>query len=282
MKSIVCWILFLTVPAILNAADPDPVAIARQLVDESQAPEVRQALIDKHPGLAAEILTAMGAETQVGTPQEYERIPWIWRVAVAAGKSNAGAEMHEVLQATLPQDGEPLRDWQAVVIGGGIINGIGVAGVAPRARIEELLKSDADTLARYQRCLKQAAAMAEDVRIREGTRYDAMRIIAMQPWEVCGPQLSGYLKKGVSEELQAGAISGSLDVPDAAAFEAVIRGVPDYPVSNRDLALDGAMRTRLGRKAVLLGLLNGQVTPEMLGPQRLKQLHQFVSELPVK
>jgi len=282
MKSIASWIFVLAMTATLQAADSDPVAIGRQLVDESQSSEVRLALIEKHPALAAEILKAMGAETKVGTPQEYERIPWIWRVAVASGKRNDGPEMLEILQTTLPLAGEPLRDWQAVVIGGGVINGIGVAGMAPRERVEELLKSDAETFTRYQRCLKQAAVMAEDVRVREGTRYDALRIIAMQPWEICGPQLSSYLKKGVSEELQAGAISGSLDVPDLKAFEAVLGGVSYYPPANRELALDGAIRTPLGQKAILLALLKGQVTSEMLGPERQKRLQQFVSELPVK
>ncbi len=277
MKTLLSWGLVLALSSTLFAVDDDPVAIGRVLADHTKSETERQALIEKHPKLAAEILTAMGAETKVNTPEEYERIPWIWRVAVAAGKRNDGPEIVEIMQATLPLKGEPLRDWQAVVIGGGIVNGIGLAGVAPRARLEELLQSDQGMIARCHWCLQEAIVMADNVKIREGTRYDALRIIAMQPWEDCGTQLKRYLKPGTSEELQAGAISGSLDVPDLAAFEAVLTHVKDYPPANRDLALDGALRTTLGQKAVLLALLKGQVTTEALGPKRLKVLEGVVA-----
>lgn len=278
MKSLTTWVLVLALSSSVHAADADPVAIGRQLADNTKSEPERMALIEKHPSLAAEILTAMGAETQVNTPQEYERIPWIWRVAVAAGKRNDGPEIVEIFKATLPREGEPLRDWQAVVIGGGIVNGIGLTGAAPRARLEELLQSDNDDmLARCHWCLQESIAMADNVKIKEGTRYDALRIIAMQPWENCGAQLKSYLKPGTSEELQAGAISGALDVPEAAAFDAVLTHVMTYPPANRDLALDGALRTRLGQKAVLLALLKGQVTTEALGPKRLKVLENAVS-----
>lgn len=277
MKSLTSWVLVLALSSSLYAADADPVAIGRVLADNSKPEQERQALIEKHPTLAAEILAAMGAETQVNTPQEYERIPWIWRVAVAAGKRNDGPEIIEILKVTLPREGEPLRDWQSVVIGGGIVNGIGLTGVAPRARLEELLHADNDMLARCHWCLQESTAMADNVKIKEGTRYDALRIIAMQPWESCGAQLKNYLKPGTSEELQAGAISGALDVPEAAAFDAVLTHVMTYPAANRDLALDGALRTRLGQKAVLLALLKGQVTTDALGPKRLKVLEGAVN-----
>lgn len=283
MKSLTCWVLLLALSSSLHAAEADPVAIGRLLADNSKPEQERQALIEKHPSLAAEILAAMGAETQVNTPQEYERIPWIWRVAVAAGKRDDGPEIIEILKVSLPREGEPLRDWQSVVIGGGIVNGIGLTGVAPRARLEELLHAEnEDLLARCRWCVQEATAMADNIKIKEGTRYDALRIIAMQPWEVCGTQLKNYLKPGTSEELQAGAISGALDVPEAAAIDAVLTHVMTYPPANRDLALDGALRTKLGQKAVLLALLKGQVTTEALGPKRLKVLENAVSAASVR
>lgn len=277
MRMILMCALF-THPAFALAAQPDPAMIGRTLVDQSVPEAQRMELIAQHPKLAAEILIAMGQETPVGTPQEYERIPWIWRVAVACGKKNDGPEIREILAATLPQSGEPLHDWQAVVIGGGIVNGIGLAGVNPRRRIEELLGSDHELLARYQRCIELSVVMADNTHIREGTRYDALRIIAMQPWEKCKDQLTKYLQKGTSEELQAGAISGALDVPESAAFEAVLGGVASYPANNRSLVLDGALRTPLGQKAVVIEVLNGTVTREMLGPERLNRLRQGVAE----
>jgi len=76
----------------------------------------------------------------VDTPREYERIPDIWRPAIAAGKRNDAAELKRLLDLSLPKADEPLRHWQAVVIGGGIINGLSMEGVWPGRRITEKTK----------------------------------------------------------------------------------------------------------------------------------------------
>src|SRR6185436_8638196 len=97
-----------------------------------------------------------------GTPQEYDRIPWIWRVAIACGKRNDAGQIKAVLEASLPHEGEPLRDWQAVVIGGGIINGLSERGLWPGDRVAEILGKDDLLLKRWNTALDFASAMADD------------------------------------------------------------------------------------------------------------------------
>ena len=44
-----------------------------------------------------------------------------------------------LIDLSLPRKGEPLRDWQAVVLGGGVINGLSLEGKWPGKRLAELL-----------------------------------------------------------------------------------------------------------------------------------------------
>ena len=83
--------------------------------------------------------------------EESRRIPWIWRVAIAAGRRNDAAEIVRILDASVPADAQPLERWQAVAIGGGIINGITLADAWPGARVEGLLRDDPTRLARWRR-----------------------------------------------------------------------------------------------------------------------------------
>src|SRR5688572_1522312 len=70
----------------VNAAEPD--VAAKQILDASKPGAEREAVIAAHAGRAGEIMAAMVSDLQPGTPEEYKRIPWIWRVAIAAGKRN--------------------------------------------------------------------------------------------------------------------------------------------------------------------------------------------------
>lgn len=113
--------------------------IAPFLLDESQSMDRRQAAIDRRPGMGPGIVSLLAAGIGSDTEEEYRRIPWIWRVAMAVGKRNDGGELRDLLDASLPQPGQDLRDWQAVVIGGGVINGISQLGVWPAERLEEVV-----------------------------------------------------------------------------------------------------------------------------------------------
>src|SRR5687767_4948294 len=151
--------------------------------------------------------------------EEYARIPWIWRVAIACGKRNDAGQITAVLDASLPNASEPLRHWQAVVIGGGIINGLSQRDLWPGDRIEEILKSNEALQSRWSRSLELAGPMCYDQSVPTGTRYDALRMIALQPWEKSGAKLTSYLAKGTHGELQMGAVSGLVDMkaPEATA-----------------------------------------------------------------
>src|SRR5262245_1681848 len=154
----------------------------------------------------------MAADLRVGMQEEYRRIPWVWRVAIAAGRRNDVTELRKILDASLPRHEEALRHWQAVVIGGGIINGISQQGAWPRERLAELVKDKKDLPDRLQKALAESATMADDEKVPTGTRYDALRMIALEGWEKRGEQLARYLKKGTHDELTMGAISGLSDV----------------------------------------------------------------------
>src|SRR4051812_35465088 len=96
--------------------------ITAQILDGSKPNADREALIVAHSGEAAELVSAMTRNLPVAdAAEEYKRIPWIWRVAINAGKRNDSIELTSLLRVSVPKKGEPLRDWQAVVLGGGII-----------------------------------------------------------------------------------------------------------------------------------------------------------------
>src|SRR5207253_10826483 len=105
-------------------------------------------------------------------------------------------QIRQLFSTCLPTPDAPLRDWQAVVIGGGIINGITQAGGWPGERIADILKDDSRMNQRWWRLLEQASAMADDDKVPAGTRYDALRIVGMDTWERRGRQLAKYLARG--------------------------------------------------------------------------------------
>jgi putative heme-binding domain-containing protein len=267
--------------AYLAAGPPpaeDAAALARQLLDDKLPRDQRQAIIDAHPDQAVELLQALLADLRPGTPEEYRRIPWIWRVTVAAGKRNQADTIRRVLEVALPKAGEPLHDWQAVVIGGGVINGISLQGVWPLVRLNEVLKGNADLTERWQKALPQAAEMADNEKVPTGTRYDALRMLALDAWERRGGQLARYMAKGIHNELQMGAISGlsDMDVPQAAPL--LIAGLDHYSPANRKLALDALLRTEARTAALLAALEHGKVRRAQLGETHVEALRTHPNE----
>jgi len=250
---------------------PHPASLVEAVVDESTPAKEREAIINAHRELSADFLKAMTADLKAGA-EEYQRIPWIWRVAIAAGKRNDADEVLRILELSLPKGDQPLRDWQAVVIGGGIINGISLVGVWPKERIEEILKGKDALLSRWQRAMSLAAVMADDTNVKPGTRYDALRIVAMDSWDKGGDQLVKYLGKGVNAELQQGAISGLADMQSPQVAAALISGLGHYSKSNREFALDALVRNDARMGALVDELAAGRVSKKELGERRLERL----------
>lgn len=228
----------------LGAAEP--AEIARQLLDDAVPAERRAKLIAEHAALAPELLTAMTDGLKPG-PEEYRRIPWIWRVSIAAGKRNDAEQLRKLLVVSLPKDGKPLRDWQAVVIGGGLINGLSLENHRPGPRFAELLKDQEALAKRWQAALAAAHAMADDAKVPTGTRYDALRMIALDTWENSGERLQGYLKKGTNAELQMGAISALADIDRPEVARLLQAGLDHFPPGNRKLA-EEALKRMAARK----------------------------------
>jgi putative membrane-bound dehydrogenase-like protein len=255
------------------AGIPQPSAWVEAVIDDATPAKEREAIINAHRELSVDFLKALTADLKSGA-DEYRRIPWIWRVAIAAGKRNDTGEIHRILDFTLPKNNEPLREWQAVVIGGGIVNGLGLVGVWPRERVEEILEGDAELLARWQRANDLASKMADDETVKTGTRYDALRMVAMDSWKKSGGQLTKYLAKGVNGELQQGAISGLSDMKSPEVAPALAAGLGHYSKSNREFALDALVRDEARVGALLDELAAGRVTKADLGEQRLEKLNK--------
>ena len=192
-------------------------AVSRQILDDTLPADKRQQLAAAQADRAAEVIAAMVADLPGDNQQEeYRRIPWIWRVAIAAGRKNEAKPLATLLAATLPKEGGSLRDWQVVVIGGGIINGISLQGAWPKPRLEELLGRDEGLRRRWRQAIEAASVMADDAKVKTGTRYDALRMMALDPTEEHVAQLAKYLAKDSDEELQMGAVSGLADIESEA------------------------------------------------------------------
>jgi hypothetical protein len=217
---------------------------------------------------------AEGLPKEAGSKEEYRRIPWIWRVAIAVGKTKHVDRIREVLQASLPDDEARLEHWQAVVLGGGLINGVSLAGEFPAPFLTKLIGDDAALRKRWNRALELAVAMADDEQVPTGTRYDALRMIAMLGWDRAQAQLRTYLKPGVHDELQMGAISGLADVEHDQVAGVLLEGLNRYAEENRGLALDALLRTDDRCRTLLDAVARKQASIELLGMARVEKLLQ--------
>ena len=250
--------------------------VSRQIFDDSQPVAKRRELAEQVADQAAAVIAAMVADLPAGDEQEeYRRIPWIWRVAIAAGKRDQEAPLRALLEGSLPKEGQKLRDWQAVVIGGGIINGISLGGKWPQPRMNELLGKDEALRRRWRQAIGEASKMADGAKVKTGTRYDALRMIALDPTDQHLKQLAGYLPKETDEELQMGAVSGLVDVDQPEAARLLADSLPGLAAGNRVLAIDGLLRGE-ARIEVLLGLLeSGKLSVKSLADSQRQKLRDL-------
>ena len=253
-----------------EAPDASPAAVARVLLDEALTEDRRGRLIEAivadagAAGRPADILRAMaeGLPEPTGSAEEYRRIPSIWRLAVAVGKGGDGTMIRETLAASLP-DGGALAHWQAVVLGGGIVNGAGLAGRRPGRVVDAALGDDAALAARWRGALEAAGRMADDPAVPDGTRYDALRMIALMPPHRAVPRLERVLAQGAADELVQGAVSGLVDVEDEAATAALLAALPGLAGANRDFAIRGLVRDEAGALALLGGISAGRIPADV-------------------
>jgi hypothetical protein len=260
-----------------DAVARDPQAVAAVILDKTKPDAVREAAVKANPQFAAELIVEMTRDLKPGTPAEYERIPWIWRVAVACGRRNDAGQLRKVMDVSMPKDEEPLYDWQAVVLGGGVVMGVSDRGHWPADRVAEIIGGDEALRKRWRRSLDLASPMADDEKVPTPTRYDALRMLAVEPWEKRGAQLAKYLPKGTHEELQMGAVSGIADVNAPQATAALVAALPGLTEQNRNLALDGLLRNESRVAALLDAVEAGKVDKAWLGKERAEKLRNHPS-----
>jgi hypothetical protein len=258
--------------AVASAQQPSVDALAQQILDSSKPNAERQKIIAQASVDAGALITALVKGLEPGTPEEYVRIPWIWRVAIAAGRRNQTAELQSVLNASLPERDQPLHDWKAVVIGGGVVNGVSDAGAWPSDRMPELLRGEKSLSDRWKRVPDLAVAMAADERVKTGTRYDALRILGAESWKRRGGVVTKYLAEGTHAEVQQGAIGALGDMKDKAAARALLDALPHFSDRNRNSALNALMRNDERMDMLLDAVAAGRVTRSALGDERVEKL----------
>jgi HEAT repeat protein len=114
--------------------------------------------------------------------------------------------------------------------------------------------------------------MADDEKVPTGTRYDALRMVALADWKNAEPALTKYLKKDAHPELQMGAVSGLGDVESPKAAELLVNGLADLTQGNRNLGLAALLRTPERANALLDALVAGKAKAEWLTAEHRKQL----------
>ena len=235
-------------PGITATAPPDE--LAAWLLNDSVPQTEREAVLtteltrpDRRAPDAVILALTQQLPDSAGSPEEYRRIPWIWRVAIGVGKSGSDAQVAAVLRVSLPKPGQPLQHWQAVVIGGGLINGFSLSARWPHEVLAKILSTDPELKSAWQATLDASVAMAADDAIPTGTRYDALRIAALLPWPQAEKVLIPWLEPDSHPELQMGAVSGLSDVPEDAAAKLLVRAFPQLAPGNQRLALEALRRT---------------------------------------
>ena len=256
-----------------TSADPGHAeGIARILLDPNEKEDRKNRLITRNSPMAAELISVMTADLPNDPAEEYRRIPIIWRVAIHAGKSANKAVIGDILAVALPQIDKPLRDWQAVVIGGGIINGLTQANQWPIQWLDDLLKPNEDLRLRYKRSLELASVMVDNESVNKGTRYDALRMIPMEGFTRRGAQLQKYLSPGTDDELVMGAVSGLGDIPDPLVVPILTQALGRLNAENRELAIGALVRMDSRTLQLLMAVEKGIVKKEWLNPSQRKVL----------
>lgn len=109
--------------------------------------------------------------------------------------------------------------------------------------------------------------MADNEKVPTGTRYDALRIVALDDWKRAEPRLAKYLAASAHAELQQGAVSGLVDVEDAGATALLVKALPDLTAGNRAFALSGLMQNAARVTALLDAIEKGGAKAEWLAPE---------------
>jgi len=251
-----------------------PQELGDLIFDPANDDWIRMAAVLGRPEGAHRVLARLAEQIGSSVPSASRLLPHVWRLATTAGARNDAAQVREMLDLVLPKPGGPMTEWQMVAFGGGVVDGIGKKTGAPGRRVREL--ADADRLAL---AIEEAARMAEDPKVVDGTRYDALLVLGIDASGRHRETLRKYLAPKHSPELQSGAIMGTSyleEGPEAARF--VLEHWVSYAAAQREAVLDGIFR-RPDRIAVLLEAVEQKrVQLSELGDGRKEQLRRLSDE----
>lgn len=266
---------FLTEPVAAQAPEFNYREAANEILKDSNHDDLRSKYADESLPYAAQVIAAMTADLPKNSDEEYRRIPWIWRLAIRSAKQGNVEQQRQLLLLSLPAEEKPLSHWQAVVLGGGLINGLSQRGEHPSEKIQELIKassSASEIQQRFSRTVDLAKKMIDDQSVPGGTRYDALRILGASDWPTHAEQLKRYLESGVDDELQMGAVSAAADFSDPAATQTLIRALPKLAQDNRSLAIDMLVSRQPQRGILKQSVESGEVSKMWFTAEQLKQL----------
>ena len=260
--------------ATITESDQDQraVEIVNQLLDEEIEVEKRRNLAEEYPDLAVEMLNALVHDLETGTEEEANRIPWIWRVTIAAGSRNDVEEIREIMEISLPEENEPLLNWQCVVLGGGVVNGISRQDVWPRPRIDEILDGEPSLQDRWQHALNESYDYASNPDLPNPWRYDALRMVAMDEMERSIPELANYLEPGLNDHLHMGALRGLSDIQSPEVANLILENISGYSENNYNIALEVLMRTEDRRETLRSAISDGRIEIEDLNSEQIEIL----------
>ena len=225
---------------------------AQVLLSHRVSDEMKTTVCGQWKSHADQVLKILVADLPIGdTEEEYRRIPWIWKLSIDATRNEEQSPgmVVKLLELATPARAEPLRDWQAVVIGGAVINGLSLNGRWPNEELNRILQNVPQTKTRFDRAIQLAVAMGLDPNIRTGTRYDAIRMVALRPVEESLPWIQSFLKPKTDDELQMGAVSALSDIQDNRIVEPLLKSLGTLSEENRKLAIDALHRTPVRAQA---------------------------------
>ena len=136
----------------------------------------------------------------------------------------------------------------------------------------EIIGQDEALLDRWNRSLELAVLMADDKKVPHGTRYDALRMTPLLPWEKSGAQLKRYLAKDQNAELQQGAVSGLADANHPEAGRLLVEAFEGLTHSNKNFALDALLRSPERIDLLLEAVAAQKITRQDLGDVRSGKL----------
>jgi putative heme-binding domain-containing protein len=273
----------------LTAAGTPPVLVAKGQTDVPQSPgelvramesgtgdkALIQKLLEQRSDWAADMLQDMTNGLAEGK-DEYKAIPLIWRVAIAQGKKGDPATLKAILRVSLPTLEADMRDWQAVVVGGGLINGSTLAGRWPHEEYRDLLAREMDLRKRWDRAIELSFTMANNRKVNTGTRYDALRMVALSGDRSKALELlARYLKPGTDDELVMGAVSGLGDISpddDPKVCTLLLEALPRLNEENLGMGLGALVRTPARSMALLEAIAAGKVDRKKLAETHRKTL----------